>query len=68
MSRGYARAFLSEPIDPDELMPLVAALECVQEQGERWKKDQKPHYSKKVDLLLLLLLLLPLLLPQNKYR
>ena len=45
---GYARVYLSKPIDTEELIPMVEALSMVEEHGIRPKTDGKAHYSQRV--------------------
>ena len=50
--KGYTRAFLAEPIDPEEVAPRVQNLRCVKQQVPRSKNDFVEHYNNRVDLLL----------------
>ena len=45
-SRGYKKEFLSEPIDPVDLSPKVANLQCVEDQTARKKEDGVLHYCR----------------------
>ena len=46
-SKGYAKCYISAPIDVEELEPLIANEPWVQRQGMRPKNDGKNHFSPK---------------------
>ena len=48
--KGYAKAYLAEPIDPEDLLPLVDEIDIVQHQTSRHKMDGQAHYSMKVPI------------------
>ena len=45
MSKGYAKVYISAPIDAKELEPLIANKPWVKMQGMRQKNDGKNHFS-----------------------
>ena len=48
---GYAKAYLSDPIDVEELAPQVEKLPIVKYQGEGPKNASKTHYSMRVAII-----------------